>query len=220
MLESDRTPLRPEKTLTFTGALTYGEYVAGSSHRDFLELRQREIRLLPDDQAFFVGYPEVGYWLAVAADDSPDTLVALPVIAHAAAQAPRITLRVVREEEAAEVLGVLVDDPSVLASLLEADLPLLVSFDEEWHFQEAWGPHPQAIEPFLDQWLVEHPDFEALAEDESPAGQAAYARLLEQLIHELRLWYNSKLNHACAHELHQLLARWQVESSDDADDEG
>lgn len=219
MPESDRIPLRPEKTLTYTGTLTFAEYLAGSHHQDFLAVRQREIRLLPDDQFYFAAYAEAGYWLVVA-DDGPDTLVVLPVIARAAEQAPRITLRVVREEDAAAVLGVLIDDAPTLTALLEADLPLLVYFDEEWHFQEAWGPHPQAIEPYLDQWVADHPDFESLAEDESPAGHAAYAQLLDRLAHELRLWYNSNLNYACGQELHQLLARWHDESADEGEDEG
>ncbi len=112
----------------------------------------------------------------------------------------------------------LIDDATVLTSLQDADLPLLISFDEEWRFQEVWGPHPQAIEPFLDRWVTAHPTFEALAEDESPEGQVAYPRLVEQLLHELRLWYNSGLNHACAQELHQLLVRWHDDSADEGVD--
>jgi hypothetical protein len=123
---------------------------------------------------------------------------------------------VVREEDAPLLLATLVNDPALLASWAEADLPLLLSFDDEWHFQEGWGPHPQAIEPFLEGWLAAHPDFEGLAEDDSPVGQQLYARAMERLLQEMRLWYNSALNQACGEELRALLVRchdnWHDES--------
>jgi hypothetical protein len=103
----------------------------------------------------------------------------------------------------------------LLASWAEADLPLLLSFDDEWQFQEQWGPHPQAIEPFLEGWLAQHSEVERLADDDSLEGQHAYARLVEQLLYEMRIWYNSSLNHACGEELCGLLARWHVESADE-----
>ena len=208
-----------EKSLLYSCASTYAEYVASSSRQDFLEMRDREIRLLPEDQAYFTAYPDFTHWLIVAADDSPDTLVVLPLLAHMAAWAPRLVLRVVGEDDAASLLPALIDDAKLLASLAEADLPLLISFDDAWQFQEQWGPHPQAIEPLLEQWLNAHEDFEQLAEDESVTGQAAYTRLLDQLLLEMRLWYNSGLNHACGEELTALLARWRDESDDDEGDD-
>lgn len=216
MPEIERTVLRPEKTLHYSRATTYGEYVTTSPRQDFLEIRGREIRLLPEEQAYFTEYPDPTNWLIVAADDSPDSLVALPVLAHVAAWATRLTLRVVREDEAALLLPALVNDPTLLANWAEADLPLLLSFDDEWQFQEQWGPHPQAIEPFLDRWLAEHTDYEQLADDESAAGQRAYTRLLDSLLYEMRLWYNSSLNQACGVELCALLARWRDESGDES----
>jgi hypothetical protein len=228
MHENERTRLRPEKTLLYSRAMTYREYRASeydpsaareygsaSFRQDFLEARDREIRLLPEEQAYFTAYPDLIHWLVVVADDSPDSLVVLPVLAHVAAWVPRLSLRVVSEDEAARLLPSLVDDPGLLAAWADADLPLLLSFDEEWHFQEQWGPHPQAVEPLLEQWLAEHSDYERLSEDDSPAGQAAYARLLEQLLYELRLWYNSSLNQACGEELRDLLARWHDENGDE-----
>lgn len=213
--ESNHTALRPEKTLLYSSAATYDEYAAASIRQDFLRIRQREIRIMPEEQAYFTAYPDPVHWLVVVADDSPDSLVALPVLDHVAKCVPSLTLRVVREDEASKLLASLVDDAGLLASWAEADLPLLISFDEEWHFQEQWGPHPQAIEPFLDKWVANHPDHERLAEDESPAGQVAYSALLEQLLQELRLWYNSSLNQACAAELRTLLAHWHDESGDE-----
>ena len=208
-------PRQLEKTLLYSYAALYREFVVASSRQDFLEIRAREIRLLAEEQAYLTEYPDTTHWLVVAADDSPDTLVVLPVLAHIVAAAPHLTLRVVREEDAAPLLTGLVDDPALLASWAEADLPLLLSFDDEWQFQEPWGPHPQAIEPFLEQWVADHPEAEQLAEDDSPAGQVAYMRLVEGLMQEMRLWYNSMLNQACGEELCALLARWRSENGDD-----
>ena len=173
-MQSDRTALQQEKILIYSCATTYCEYEAASSRREFLQIRRREIRLSPEEQAYFTTYPDPVHWLVIATDDSPDSLAVLPVLAHVAALVPRLSLRVVREDEAA-----------------------------------------QAIEPLLDQWIAEHPEYESLAEDESLIGQAAYALLLEQLLHEVRLWYNSSLNKACAEELCALLARWHDESIDE-----
>jgi hypothetical protein len=215
MEESERTALPPEKTLLYSCAPTYGEFVAASPRIEFFEMRQREIRLLPEEQAYFTEYPDATNWIVVAADDSPDTLVVLPLLAHIAAWATRVSLRVVHEDEANQLLPALTNDPALLASWSEADLPLLLSFDDEWQFQEQWGPHPQAIDPYWEKWLAEHPDFERLAEDESVDGQLAYGQLLERLLYEMRLWYNTSLNQACAVELRALLARWHVENGEE-----
>ena len=137
-----------EKTLLFSCATSYSEYVAVSPWRDFLEIRAREIRLLTEEQLYFTEYPDLTNWLVVAADDSPDTMVVLPVLAHVAAYAPRVTLRVAREDEAAPLLAGLTNDADLLASWAEADLPLLLSFDDEWQFQEQWvifKKHSQAL---------------------------------------------------------------------------
>jgi hypothetical protein len=218
MQESERTFLRPDKTLIYSCATTFNEFVAASPRQEFLEMRLREIRLLPEEQAYFTEYPDLTHWLIVA-DDGPDSLVVLPVLAHLAAWIPNLTLRVVRDEDALPVLSALAGDEAMAMSWDEADLPLLLSFDDEWQFQEQWGPHPQTIEPYLDRWLAGHQEFERLAPDNLPDnladGQLAYSRLSEQLLQEMRLWYNSSLNQACGAEVRALLARWHEENDDE-----
>jgi hypothetical protein len=218
MQVSKRTALRPEKSLLFSCATTYREFIEASPRQEFYEIRSREIRLLPEVQAYCCDYPDPVNWLIVAADETPDTLVVLPVLAHIANLVPRLALRVVNEEDASTLLSALVDDESLLASWADADLPLLLGFDDEWQFQEQWGPHPQAIDPWMDAWLAEHREIEQVAEDESPEGQAAYARLLDNLTYEMRLWYNSALNQACAEEICAILARWRSDSGDDTEE--
>lgn len=196
-----------EQALLYTAASTVEEFVAAAHSRELLTIRRREVRLPADDQAFFTAYPDVIHWLVVVADDSPDTVAVLPVLATIAALCIQIDLRVLHDDEAPAFLAALMHDPEAARLPAEADLPLLLTFDEEWHLLDQWGPHPQAIEPYLDRWLAEHPEFEVLAEDESPAGLVAYHRLLDLLTQEMRLWYNSSLTTALSGELRALLTR-------------
>ena len=99
-----------------------------------------------------------------------------------------------------------------------ADLPLLLIFDDEWRYVDQWGPHPEAIDPYLDEWLAAHPDFEALADDDSSDESATYAALLAELTYAMRLWYNTTLNQACAVEVRDLLTSSDDEADADDDD--
>jgi hypothetical protein len=196
------------KTLIYHQAPTFSEYLElNSQHRALLEARLNEIRIAPDSQHFFVTYPDTIRWLAVAADDSPGTAAVLPVLAHVAAMSPRLDLRVLGEEEAAAVLARLTGNPDATALLADSDLPLLFAFDEDWQLQDQWGPHPAALDPYLERWLAEYPEVEA----ESEWGE----ELLAQLTQAMRLWYNSGLNQACAAELCTFLAGMQTTGGDE-----
>lgn len=207
-----------EQALLYTAASTVEEFVAAAHSRELLTIRRREVRIPPDDQAFFVAYPDIMHWLVVVADDSPDTVAVLPILATIAALCAQIDLRVLHDDEAAAFLVALMHDPEAARLPAEADLPLLLVFDEGWHLLEQWGPHTQAIEPYLDRWLADHPDFERLAEDESPAGLAAYHQLLDPLTQEMRLWYNSALTAPLCAELRSLLMRVRTSSDDEGAD--
>jgi hypothetical protein len=174
-----------------------------------------EIRIGPDDQLFFAVYPDILHCVILVADDSPDTVVVLPVLIHLAERSPRIDVRIAHADEWECDLAALLDDPAQRPNLAEADLPLLLILDEDWHCAGQWGPHPAAIDPYLDGWLAAHPTFDALAEDDSPAGSAAYRRLLNELTQAMRLWYNTELNRACAAEVRGLLARIHADASPD-----
>jgi len=200
-----------EKSLGYTAAATFEEYSADAAATVALHRRLAEIRIGPDDQLFFAAYPDVLHWVVIA-DDSPDTVAVLPVLVHLARCSPRIDVRIAQADVWEGYLRVLVDDPDLLSNLADIDLPLLLIFDEDWRYVDQWGPHPEAIDPYLDEWLTAHPDFDALSEDDSPC---AYRALLEELTHTMRLWYNSTLNQACAKEVRELLARLQEEAGSD-----
>ncbi len=203
--------------LLFAAAPVYAEYLAqDEALARLLRARMAEIRVPLADQAFFAGLTEPVYVVAVAPNDSPSTVAVLPIVARVAAMNPLIDLRVLQEDEGIELLGKIVDDEDFLDSLPEMDLPLVVLFDRDRQYLTHWGPHPQALDPYLDDWLNRHPDFEALVDDESAEGQTAYVELLEQLTHEVRLWFNSGLNHVCVAELRAL---FPSSTEDDAEDE-
>jgi hypothetical protein len=128
------------------------------------------------------------------------------VLVAIATSSPRFTLQVVRDTDDLTGLDRLVEELDLAGAVNELDLPLLLLFDEEWNYQGQWGPHPQEAEHQLDEWFGQHPDYETLAESETAAAQASYAALLDQLTHEMRVWYNSGLNTACVREVRQLLA--------------
>ncbi len=218
-----------DAALLFAAAPTYEEYVAaGLVPARLLHARMAEIRVPPGDQLFFTTLPEPFYLIAVVAEDSPVTVAVLPIIARIARLSPLLDLRVLAEDEGIEFLSRATDDPELLAGLPDADLPLLVLFDRERQVAGQWGPQPQALDPYLDAWLNRHPDVDALAEDDTAAGQAAYAALLDELTQEMRLWFNSGLNRACVAEIRAMFPSVPDEAGQDAasnapgagDDEG
>lgn len=196
-----------QKSLLFSLAPTFAEYLASKpAFSDLLRARVREIRLSVEEQCFFSAYPEPMHVVVVIAEGSPDTPSVLPLLAHIVAQCPRMDLRIVREEDAPSLAALLTDDQESAETLLTLDLPLAIFYDDEWQVQERWGPQPQAIEPYLEAWLERNPEYEALADDDGPEAQAKFACLAERLASEMRLWYNSGLNQACAAEIRELLA--------------
>ena len=209
-----------EKLLVFTYALTFDEYVKTTPHSQALLVRRcREIRMAPEDQLFFVSYPDVIHLWVLVTDDSPDTIAVLPALVHIARSSLHIDLRIVSDDGDLSGLAALLDETPLLDSLSEVELPLVVLFDEEWQYQGHWGPHPQAIESYFDQWLVRHPEYETLADAETEDTQDTYARLLDCLTDEMRMWYNSGLNQACVREIRAMLSAIQEdENSDEADE--
>jgi hypothetical protein len=205
-----------EKALGYTSALTFAEFLerAPAVH-PLLRIRRQEVRLTPDAQQFFALYPQTLHFLVIASEDSPETTAVLPILVKIAEAGLRFDLRILLEDDHQSALSLLIDEPELLNGVAEADFPLLLIFDEEWQYQEQWGPHPQAAEDYLDDWLARYPEYETAAEDDSPQGQETSARLLERLTQEMRIWYNSALGDACVHEVRELIAGLLDESEGD-----
>ena len=197
-----------QKSLLFSLSSTFAEYIASQpSFCDLLRTRRREIRLSPHDQSFFSVYPDV---VSHIGRSSPKTVLirrrCCPCwrISPHNARAWTCALCAMKTRQACTRCSPTTRNSSKTCQTL--DLPLAVFFDDEWQIQDRWGPQPQAIEPYLEAWLERNPEYESLADDNSPEAQARYACLAERLAVEMRLWYNSGLNQACAAEIRELLA--------------
>jgi hypothetical protein len=209
----------PPKAIAGHIGPTFREFLANApALAPMLQTRAHEIRIPWDTQDFLINYPDVLHWVIVLSEETPETVVVVPILVRIAQLSSRFTLQIMRDSEAQNLLGGLATELELNGDLSEVDLPLLLIFDEEWEFQSQWGPHPEAAERYLDEWFGRHPEYETLAESEALADQETYNALLDKLTHEMRVWYNSGLNKACIREIHTLLASLLDEGDeDDAD---
>lgn len=209
-------PLR-EQSATFASGFSFTAFADQSErYADLLHSRYREARLAPAEQAFFATYPDTLHFLALVAADTPDTIAVLPVLARIVEASLRFDLRIVPDDDVLRPdFAAMLGEAAAGSENDDLELPLLFLLDEDWQLQEQWGPHPQAAAAYVDGWLQRHPEYETLAEDETPAAQEQYAALSYQLVHEMRLWYNSALGAACVAELHALLNGLQAEQGEE-----
>lgn len=200
-----------DKLLAFSRGLRYPEFVGRSGRFGrLLRTRHAETRLGPAVQWAAASFPETMNILALVSEEDPDTLAVLPIVARLAAAGPRLMLRILSDDDDLAPLAVLVPDLDFATLLNEWDLPQFLCFDEDWYLQAQWGPRPNAAEAQVEAWLASHPEYETLAEDESAGGQEQYAALVEELLYEMRVWYNSGLAQSCLDEWLDLLRVWQA----------
>lgn len=198
----------PETIFSFTAGLTYAEYLGqvDQTYRQFLVRRHRAVRLDVASQAFLTGFST---WCSLALlvnEDAPDTPLILPLIQRMAELCPRMELRYFPESSDLSGLNDLLNDEIDLESDLgDLDLPQLFLFDEEWNLVGQWGPRPQLAEEKLEQWLARHPQYELLFNDEDETEPGQYDRLMTELTHQMRLWYNDDLTTAAITEVIDLL---------------
>ncbi len=196
-----------QKIFGFTSGLTTVDFLASTPTLAKL-LRQRlsEVRIPPAIQDFLVAYPDMLNFALIVSEEAPETGVVLPIWLRIEQLASRFSLRVFRDTDDFNLLNQLLEELDLTEEIGELELPLCLIFDEEWNYQAQWGPHPQAVEPLLDQWFEQHREYETLAEEETPEAQQQYALLLQQLTQQMRVWYNSGLDQAALQEIRDLLA--------------
>jgi hypothetical protein len=203
-----------EAIFAFTSGLTFREYILNLTveQRLFLERRYEAVRISPALQSHLATYPLWLYWVLLVNDETPDTMMVLPIVQRLAELCPRIDLRILSDEADMAALNELVDDEINLEEdLAEIDMPHLFIFDEEWNQQAQWGPRPQAAEDRLDQWLSAHPDYEPLLADDEVEDPERLEALIVELTDQMRLWYNDDLTAACAAEIATILEELQSE---------
>lgn len=196
-----------QKIFAFTTGLTAPEFLeATPSLAKLVGQRQREIRLSAALQDYLVNYPDNLNFALLVSEEAPETPIILPLWMRLAQLSSRFSLRIFRDTDNLNLLNQLVEEIDLNEDLGELELPICLIFDEEWSYQAQWGPHPQSAEPFLDRWFEQHGEYEALAEDEAPEAQRKYALLINDLIYQMRVWYNSELDQAALQEIRDLLA--------------
>ncbi len=210
-------------SLICTMALNLSEFIADNElYGPLIIKRIEETRLTSDQQLRLTDYPNMVHMVVILNAEDPDTIAVLPVLARIDAAAPRLDLHIITDEDDLTLLDAMVEALD-LSDLDELDLPLVIFFDEEWADQGSWGPRPAAAEPLLEAWLEEHPDYETLATDESDDAQDAFGALQDELIHAMRLWYNTSVNRVCVDEiidvLDSLASADDATSDDDEEDE-
>lgn len=195
-----------DKFLAYNRALPFKEFTARAVRvGELLRIRYAETRLGPQHQIAFNRTGETLNILAVVTEEDPDTVAVAPIIARLLDASPRAQLRFLCDEEDLTPLALLAPEVDLTALMEEWDLPQFLVFDEEWDLQAQWGPRPAAAETQVEAWLAHHPEYEPLADDETPEGQDRYAALALDLIYEMRIWYNSGLTIACLNEWLDLL---------------
>lgn len=203
--------LHPDKLLAYQRGMRYAEFIKRTQRfGGLLRIRYDETRLGPAVQLAAACFPETMNILAVVSEEDPDTLAVLPIVARLVAAGPRFSLRILNDDDDLAPLAVLAPELDLTTLLDEWDLPQFLCFDEDWYLQAQWGPRPNAAEAQVERWLASHPEYETLADDESPEGQEQYAALVEELVYEMRVWYNSELAQRCLDEWLELLRVWQT----------
>lgn len=209
-----------QKIFAFTTGLTAAEFLeATPSLAKLVHQRRQEIRIPVVIQDYFVNYPDTLNFALLVSEDAPETPIILPLWMRIVQLSSRFALRIFRDADNLTLLNQLVEDLDLNEDLGELELPICLLFDEEWNYQAQWGPHPQSAEPFLDRWFEQHSEYEALAEDETTEAQRKYALLINDLIYQMRVWYNSELDQAAIQEIRDLLASLREEEERESSSE-
>lgn len=208
-----------QKIFAFTSGLTAAEFLAATpALTKLVHQRCQEVRIPTPIQDYFVNYPDQLNFALLLSEEAPETPMILPLWMRIAQLSPRFALRIFRDTDNLTLLNQLLEEIDLQEELGEVELPLCLLFDEEWNQQSQWGPHAQAAEPYFDQWFEQHSDYETLADDEAPEAQQRYALLINDLIYQMRVWYNSELDRATVQEIRDLFAALREEEGNGEDE--
>ena len=199
-----------EPVFAFTSGETFEEFCAAQPLALAGLLRRifAGVRIDPDTQLYLTNFPVWLTSVVIVEDMSPDTAMIVPILVRMAEACPRLELRIVSTSTNLTALNDLVEeDMDLEADFDDLDFPLLLFFDEEWNQQARWGPRPVAGEKRLADWLAAHPDYEALLDSEDGDDSPELTQMLEQLIHQMRFWYNDDLTAACIGEIREILEK-------------
>lgn len=197
-----------EPIFAYTSAGTFDEYcqTQPTEYRDLLRRIYAGARIDAATQLYLATYP---VWLTavlILEEQTPDTAMIAPIVQRFAECCPRLEVRYCSADGDLSALNELADDDLDLEEELEdMDLPLLIFFDDEWNQAGRWGPRPAAAEDRLDAWLNSHPRYDELLDSDEEEDSPELEVLIDELIHQMRVWYNDDLTAACVQEIRELL---------------
>lgn len=197
-----------EPVFAFTAGETFDEFCAAQPSNLASLLRRifAGVRIDPDTQLYLTNYPIWLTAIVIVEDMAPDTAMIVPILVRMAEACPRLELRIMSTSTNLTALNDLVEeDMDLEEDFDDLEFPLLLFFDDEWNQQARWGPRPGAAEKRLADWLAAHPDYEALLDSDDGEDSPEFSPLLEQLIHQMRFWYNDDLTAACVDEIRGVL---------------
>lgn len=202
-----------EPIFAFTSGETFQEFC----HAQPLELGGllRRVfagtRIDPETQLYLATYPNWLTCVVIVEDQTPDTVMIVPILARIADACSRMDMRILTTTMDLTAINDLADDDLDLEEYLDdIDLPLVIFFDEEWNQQARWGPRPAAAEKRLEEWLAAHPVYARLLEDEESEDSPELEQLVDELTHRMRLWYKDDLTGACVGEIRAILERLEA----------
>ena len=144
--------------------------------------------------------------VVIAEPASPNTVVVAPIVARIAQALPRCDFWAMEPDTGLALARHILRDTDQSSEFAGRDLPLMLVLDSNRQYLGRWGPHPAGFAPRMKGWFAEHPDARRLMDDVGGAAQyVACAPLAHQLLHEMRIWYNSGLGAECANEVRALL---------------
>lgn len=197
-----------EPFFVLTAGMSFSEYCESlpGEQRHALHRLWMGVRLDPETQLYLSTHPVWVNCFVVVEDQTPDTAMIAPILARVADCCPRMELRFFSADGDLSALNEVVDDDLDLEEDLDdLDLPLLLFFDEEWNQVGQWGPRPAAAEDRLDAWLASHPNYVALMDSDDDEDSPELDTLVEELLHQMRLWYNDDLTDASVAEICEVL---------------
>lgn len=206
-----------QKIFAVTSGLSAAEFLAATPGlAKLVNQRYQEVRIPTPIQDYLINYPDQLTFALLLSEEAPETPIILPIWMRIAQLSSRFTLRIFRDTDNLNLLNQLLEEIDLHEELGELELPLCFLFDEEWNQQGQWGPHAQGAEPYFDRWFEQHSDYETLADDETPEAQQRYAALINDLIYQMRVWYNSELDRVTLQEIRDLFATLREEEEGEA----
>jgi hypothetical protein len=182
--------------------LSLESFVNGmAANQEITRRRLSEVKLTPDDCAFFARFTVPLHALVMTEDWCGDSVMNLPILARIVEVAPGMDLRIWVRAQSPEL-------NEYYQARGIAGIPVLTLLDADWIEIGTWVERPQPAHAPIGEWLAAHPEVAALREatDLSPEEKGArFRQVTAGLLAEMEAWYERGLQQATMDEIKTLL---------------